>query len=65
MLRLNGDFLGVVVPRGTHEVELRFAPDSLRYGLMVTWATILVALPWYAVRFRKLILLSPDLPPIS
>jgi hypothetical protein len=31
-LRINGDFLGFLVPPGRRTVEFRFAPTSLRYG---------------------------------
>jgi hypothetical protein len=32
VLRVNGDFLGCLVPAGHSTVEFRFAPTSLRYG---------------------------------
>jgi hypothetical protein len=32
ILRANGDFMGVVVPPGDHEICLNFAPESLRWG---------------------------------
>ena len=33
-LRCNGQFMGVPVPAGQHEVHLRFAPRSVRLGLV-------------------------------
>ena len=38
LLRINGDFLGCVVPGGRHEVRLAFRPASLRWGLWLTCA---------------------------
>jgi hypothetical protein len=38
LVPVNGDFMGCVVPPGSHEVNLRFEPASLRYE---TWLTIL------------------------
>ncbi len=35
-LRVNGDFLGAVVPGGTRRVELEFAPVSLTHGLRMS-----------------------------
>jgi hypothetical protein len=35
-LRVNGDFLGCLVPAGHSTVEFRFAPTSLRYGRLVS-----------------------------
>jgi hypothetical protein len=40
VVRANGDFLGVVVPAGRHDVTLRFNPPSLRGG----WALSLLGL---------------------
>jgi membrane protein YdbS with pleckstrin-like domain len=36
ILRANGDFLGVVVPPGKHEISLNFAPQSLRWGRLAS-----------------------------
>jgi len=41
-LRVNGDFLGAVIPAGAHRVDLRFCPQSLRLGAAVTGLTSLV-----------------------
>lgn len=41
VLRVDGDFLGVAVPEGESRVELRFAPESLRWGKRITGAGIL------------------------
>jgi uncharacterized membrane protein YfhO len=35
-IRVNGDFLGCVVPAGTHDVTLTFAPSSVRRGAALT-----------------------------
>ena len=35
-LRLNGDFLGCLVPAGRSTVEFRFAPASLYYGRLIS-----------------------------
>jgi hypothetical protein len=35
-LRVNGDFIGLVVPAGTHEVALNFQPESLLYGRLAS-----------------------------
>jgi hypothetical protein len=32
ILRVNGDFLGVLVPVGSHEIDLQFHPQSLKIG---------------------------------
>jgi hypothetical protein len=36
VLRVNGDFLGCLVPAGRLTVEFRFAPTSLRYGRLIS-----------------------------
>ncbi len=36
VLRVNGDFLGCVIPPGTHDVLLRFRPRSLRDGMLLS-----------------------------
>ena len=48
VVRVNGDFLGCVVPPGEHLVQLRFRPESLRTGAILTfcglglWMSLLV-----------------------
>lgn len=42
IVRTNLSFLGVEVPAGERTVELRYLPDSIRYGMLVTGLTILV-----------------------
>ena len=37
-LRINGDFLGLVVESGTHVVELRYHPKTLVYGRLASFA---------------------------
>jgi hypothetical protein len=43
LLRVNGDYLGCVVPAGDHEVVFRFAPASLRRGAWLSAASLAVA----------------------
>jgi hypothetical protein len=43
-LRVNGDFLGVVLEPGNHRVEFRFAPASFRLGLAASAAGALALL---------------------
>jgi hypothetical protein len=52
LLRVNGDFLGCVVPGGKHEVRLAFRPASLRWGLFVSCAGLLLMLLIVAVPRR-------------
>jgi len=40
LIRAYGDFMGVVVEPGTHEVRLVFDPDSLRNGKRITLAAL-------------------------
>lgn len=51
LLRVNTVFRGVAVPAGEHVVELRYQPESLRIGVVVSLATLAafvacVAAPW-------------------
>jgi hypothetical protein len=39
--RVNGDFLGAMVPAGTHYIEFRFRPHSLHWGAAITGMTAL------------------------
>ena len=39
--RVYGDYLGCVVPAGSHSVLLTFAPASMRYGLSLTLAGLI------------------------
>ena len=43
-LRVDGDFLGVVVDRGSHDVQLRFAPQSFTVGCWTSLAGIAIVL---------------------
>lgn len=36
VIRCYGDFTGVAVDGGRHEVEMRFAPESLRLGSIIS-----------------------------
>jgi hypothetical protein len=50
LLRVNGDFMGCVVPEGEHEVTFTFSPKSLHYGLWVSGiGLLLVAAGWVAL----------------
>lgn len=40
VVRVNGDFLGCVVPAGKHKVELLFRPASLAAGQMLSWCGV-------------------------
>jgi hypothetical protein len=39
-----GDFLGCVVPAGTHQFTFRFKPKSFQYGLLTTGVGLLIVL---------------------
>jgi hypothetical protein len=43
-VRVNGDFLGVVLEPGTHRVEFRFGPASFRFGVIASAAGLLALL---------------------
>ena len=53
-LRINGDFLGCVIPPGERSVSLAFDPDSWRYGKMVTAAALLLAVLFHVGLFGRL-----------
>lgn len=40
VVRVNGDFLGCVVPAGERRVELRFRPSSLATGQLLSWCGV-------------------------
>ena len=48
IVRVNGDYFGCVVPAGEHLVQMRFLPESLRTGAIVTfcglglWMSLLI-----------------------
>ncbi len=42
LLRANYTLRAVPIPAGIHSVELRYEPDSLRYGLLISVATALL-----------------------
>jgi hypothetical protein len=58
ILRADGDFIGVVVTPGEHEIVLKFQPESLRYGRLASgfglslMVVMLVAAAW-PVRWRR------------
>jgi hypothetical protein len=51
--RVNGDFLGCVVPSGRHRVEFVFRPAHLVVGRWVSAAASLVALGLIALSSRR------------
>jgi hypothetical protein len=51
-LRVNGAFLGTVVPAGTHEVEMVYAPRSWRWGLVLFAAGLAAAVLLVVARGR-------------
>ncbi len=55
VVRVYGDYLGCVVSPGRHRVELRYRPDSVRAGLMVSGAGIVATLiaVWLVGRRRE------------
>jgi hypothetical protein len=55
LLRVNGDFLGCVVPGGRHEVCLAFRPASLRWGLWFTCAGLglMLLVVGVSLRYRQ------------
>jgi len=56
VLRTDGDFLGLFVPVGQHEIRLTFQPDSLHYGRLTSsfglGLMIVTLLPWLALSAR-------------
>ena len=36
LIRVNGDFMGVLAPAGRHEIRLEFRPESLRIGRLLS-----------------------------
>jgi hypothetical protein len=44
VLPVYGDFMGVVVDKGAHEVQFKFDPESLRTGATISSAALAVAL---------------------
>ena len=46
VIRVYGDFMGTVLPPGAHDVTLRFAPDSLRFGMWLTALGLALLLAW-------------------
>lgn len=55
-------FLGVVVPAGRHEVRLRYAPRSFRYGVTLSLASFALLSGLALVELRRL---PSDSPPAS
>ena len=36
VLRADGDFLGVVIPAGKHQISIKFEPESLWFGGLIS-----------------------------
>lgn len=53
LLRVNGDFLGVVLEPGTHRVEFRFMPASFRLGVVASAAGALALLAGVSAMRRR------------
>jgi hypothetical protein len=53
VLRVNGDFLGCVVPPGTHAVVFTFRPLSLTAGWWISTITFALACTWLAWRLKE------------
>ena len=53
LLRVDGVLRGVLVPPGSHRVEMRFWPASLRYGLPVSAFFLLASLGFTVWSFRR------------
>lgn len=54
--RIYGDFVGCVVPAGKHRVELKFQPDSLRHGALLSaggLAGLVLGMAWLVRRQRE------------
>lgn len=47
LMRAYGDFIGVPVPAGVHEIELDFDPESVRIGSLISLAGLAGMLPLY------------------
>jgi hypothetical protein len=51
LLRVNGDFLGCVVPPGKHTVRFEFEPESVRLGWLLSWSALGLSLVRFAGRW--------------
>lgn len=58
-IRVNGDFLGCVVPAGTHDVTFQFNAGSHRYGAVVSTFSLLIAFGAFLFVPSKLFLAHP------
>ncbi|HUS14917.1 MAG TPA: YfhO family protein, partial [Chloroflexia bacterium] len=65
ILRTNYLSQGVVVPAGTHTVELRYFPDSLLYGGLVSGAGLLGFVALIVWAWRRQPALVPALAPVD
>ena len=53
-IRVNGDFLGGVIPAGQHQVTLQFSPRSLRWGRLASSCGLgLMWVSFLLIRFRR------------
>jgi len=62
LIRVNGDFMGCVVPAGEHTVTFTFSPASFRYGLGLSGLGLFLTLGLWAALGRSRLLSGPDLP---
>ena len=50
--RVNGDFMGWVVPAGTHTTRLEFHPDSIRQGWRMSELGLFLLALYFCISFR-------------
>jgi hypothetical protein len=60
--RVNGDFLGAVVPGGTHDVVLQFRPAHLVWGKGISLAGVFIVAVLAAVSVRRVRLMADTTP---
>ena len=58
VLRADGDFLGVVIPAGRHRISIKFQPESLRFGGLLSafglgLMVVTLLLPTATVRLKR------------
>ena len=53
-LRVNGDFLGCVVPPGKYSIDLVFDPESWRLGKVISAAALLLTILFHVGLFGRL-----------
>ena len=50
VVRADGDFIGCDVPAGSHQVVLRFQPQGLRHGKLLTGLGLSLMVSLFAIR---------------